>query len=122
MKVECVVLTDPRTNESIEKNSWLTVGKVYQVLSVFIVDGGSIEYRLMADDGETPGMYKADQFKVVSDVLPPNWVINHEPDSFFEFAPKAWTKPGFWEDYFDGAPEAVELFNSEKESILQFDL
>ena len=119
MKVECIKIPDPDTGESLDNNSWLTVGKVYQVLSVFIADNSSPEYRLISDDGRAPGMYKADQFKLVSEVLPSNWTAHRDAGEYFELAPKSWLKAGFCEEYFDGMPEAVELFNVEKERILK---
>lgn len=121
MKVECLALIDAQTGEAVEKNSWLTVGKVYRVLSVFMASEGVIEYRLIADDGRTPGMYRASQFKVVSDKLPSNWAAYYEAGSYFELAPKSWIEPGFWENYFDGDPVAIKQFESEIELIAQLD-
>ncbi|GAB2191562.1 hypothetical protein MAH1_31750 [Sessilibacter sp. MAH1] len=118
MKVKCIKLIDAQTGESLKNSSWLTVGKEYHVLSVFIADSQPAEYRLLSDDGRTPGMYKADQFELVNKKLPSSWVANYEAESYFELAPKLWVEPGFWESYFDGEPDAVDVFNSEKESIL----
>jgi len=121
MKVECVSITDAKSGEAIEKNSWLTVGKTYQVLSVFMSDNDPVEYRLISDDGRTPGMYKAIQFKVVSGVLPSNWIANYEAEAYFELAPKTWAEPGFWGNYFDGDPDAIKQFEAEKEVIAKLD-
>ncbi|MBE0367050.1 hypothetical protein PAUR_a0347 [Pseudoalteromonas aurantia 208] len=64
-------------------------------------------------------MYKADQFEMISNVLPLNWVVSYDADSYFELAPKSWITPGFWEAYFDGEPEAIQLFNTEKNIIFK---
>ncbi len=122
MKVECIKITDPETGSFIEKNSWLTVGNVYQVLSVLIADSSSVEYRLLSDDGYTPGIYEASQFKILSNKLALSWVCNYEDGVYFELAPKPWIRSGFWEDYFDGEPEAINIFNLEKKKIFQEEL
>ena len=113
MNVECIRIIDSETGEIIEKSSWLSVGGVYQVLSIFISDCGPTEYRLIADDGNTPAIYEASQFKIINDTLPLNWVVTYEDKSYFELAPKSWSEAGFWEDYFDGEPLAIEKFETE---------
>lgn len=121
MKVECVSLSDPKTGKPVSKNASLTVGKVYQVLCVFMEENRPVKYRLIRDDGHVAALYKASQFKVVSGVLPPNWVAHYQVDAFFELAPKPWVERGYWESYFDGDPTAVEQFIAEKEIIEQSD-
>ena len=119
MKVKCIDLRDSDTGESIDRNSWLTTGKTYMVLSVFIGDLSEIEYRLLSDDGCTPAMFKAKQFRVVDNALPSNWVCQHTVGSYFELAPKSWAVNGFWESYFDGDHDALEQFDIEKRIILE---
>lgn len=119
MKVKCIAIFDSYSGSALEKSPWLTVGTVYSVLSVFVAEEKPAEYRLLADDGFTPGMYRADQFELVSNVIPANWVVNFEAGLYFELAPRAWLKDGFWEEYFDGNPIAIESFESEKNEIFK---
>lgn len=119
MKVECVGLSDPATGKPVRKSASLTVGKVYQVLCVFMEEKGPVKYRLIRDDGHTAALYESSHFKVVSGVLPSNWVAHYQADAFFELAPKTWVKRGFWENYFDGDSTAIKQFNEEKEIIEQ---
>jgi len=118
MKVICEKIIDPDSGETKQNDSWLTVGKTYHVLSVFMNEGGNTEYRIIADDGTTPAIFNANQFKVASPDLPKSWIANCEPGSYFELAPAAWTEPGFWENYFDGEMEAVSCFDLEVKKIV----
>jgi len=118
MKVECIKMINNETGQDLDKSPWLTVGSIYQVLSVFISINGTIEYRLISDDNCTPALFNAVQFKIVSENLSPNWVANHELETYFELAPKSWTTDGFWERYFDGEPEAIKCFTAEKNIII----
>lgn len=118
MKVICEKIVNADTGESSQKDSWLTVGKFYHVLSVSMNEGGETEFRIIADDEITPVLFKANQFKLVTADLPESWVANCEPGSYFELAPEAWIKLGFWESYFDGEMEAISCFQLEKEKII----
>lgn len=110
MIVRCTRLINEQTDEMIPPNSWLTVGKTYKVLSIFVASGDAPKYRLIGDDGVTPALHASSQFDVVSDVLPSIWKAHSVPYKFFELAPASWTVPGFWEAYFDGDPEAETAF------------
>lgn len=119
MKVKCIRLIDEQTGEPLESSSWLSVGKEYHVLSVNIDDGLPIKFQLIGDDGQTPAYHDANQFEIVTNNIPEGWVIDFVSKSHLRLSPKGWSKPGFWEDYFDGIPEAIELFNAEKAAIIQ---
>ena len=121
MKVKCIRLIDEQTGEALENSSWLSVGRIYHVLSMNMDDGLPIKFQLIGNDGQTPAYHDANQFEVVTNNIPDGWVIDFVSNSHLRLSPKAWSAPGFWEDYFDGMPEAVALFNSEKESIIQAD-
>ena len=107
MKVKCIKLVDEQTGESLESSSWLSVGKVYHVLSMNMEDGLPIKFQLIGNDGQTPAYHDANQFEIVTNNIPTGWVIDFMSQSHFRLSPKAWSKPGFWEEYFDGEPEAV---------------
>lgn len=118
MKVQCEKIINHETGKVSDKDAWLTVGKVYDVLSFSVNDNGVIEYRLMADDGYTPALFRASQFTIVCSALPSNWIINCEQNSYFELAPESWVQAGFWEEYFDREPNTVAIFETEKDRII----
>lgn len=121
MKVKCVHLIDKMSGASVQKDVWLTVGRIYHVLSIFIEHPWGLKFQLIGDDGRTPAYFEADQFEVVSDVISSNWCIEFKPNSHFGLIPKPWSRPGFLEDYFDGVKEAELIFESERKKIIEED-
>jgi len=121
MKVRCVKFIDEQTGQTLDSNSWLSVGKEYRVLSIYMQHGLPMKFQLIGDDGETPAYHAANQFEIVTNIIPSTWVVDFESDSYFKLTPRNWCNVGFWEDYFDGVPEAVDLFDSEKAIITKED-
>lgn len=121
MKVTCIKLVNPNTGKVEKKNSWLTIGHTYHVLSVEKGVSDSIQYRLLGDTGHLPALHDAEQFEVISDKLPSNWVVGIQQRGSFELAPKKWMTLGYWERYFDGDVEAVKVFEEETKRILADD-
>lgn len=119
MRVKCVRIINEQTGEELPKNCWLTLGRVYQVLAVFVADCSLPKYRLLGDDGKTPALHASSQFEVVSGFLPPSWKANSVPYKFFELAPEVWSSPGFWESYFDGDPSAKAAFSENCRKIIE---
>ncbi|MBT1189910.1 hypothetical protein HET69_39520 [Streptomyces sp. CJ_13] len=54
---------------------------------------------------------------VVSGRLPACWLAGLA-DGLLTLAPREWQRAGFWEDYFDGVPEAVAEYDRLKADIL----
>jgi len=52
-------------------NYWLTVGRVYDVLSIW-VDKGGVFLRLIENDSRTPALHALDEFEIVSVSIPSN--------------------------------------------------
>jgi hypothetical protein len=109
MRVECSRILNAITGEPEERSPWLTIGRTYTVLEVSCPAGREPLLRLMADDGGTPSLHAAIQFKVVSEDLPPSWGAHIRADGSILLSPREWG-PGFWERFFDGDPETVESF------------
>lgn len=118
MKVRCLRTIRPTTGEATQSHYWLTIGQTYVVLSIETLPTGKIEYRLMANDGLTPGLFDASQFVVVDDRLPVTWVVEVGQDGALTQAPRAWIRPGFWEDFFNRDRQAVEDFETERALIM----
>ena len=112
-------MLDEETGNVLNQSSWLTIGSIYQVLSIHMEFGGRLKFQLVGDDGLTPAFHDAEQFEVTSNIIPSGWRVSSVPGSHFELAPKAWSEPDFWEKYFDGDAEAISLFQSEKDKMLE---
>ncbi len=121
MKIKCTQISDEDTGDVLQNSSWLTVGKTYHVLSVNMDHGSPVKFQVISDDGQTPVYHNANQFEVVSNKIPEGWVIDFVSKSYLRLSPKAWSKPGFWEEYFDGEPEAIDVFNAERNIIEKLD-
>ena len=121
MKVKCIKIIDEQSGKEIQNSPWLTVNKIYSVLSVLVENKKNLKFQFIGDDGVTPSYHNGNQFKVMSDIIPSNWIIVSEPDSYFELTPRAWARKGFWEDYFEGKSKAISDFESEKEKVIQYD-
>lgn len=121
MKVRCIKLLNPHTGKEEISNSWLSIGKIYQVLCVYAEPNGICQLRLIGDDGRTPALHDIRQFEIVSPILPSSWHVNFSPNGFFMLEPEKWIKEGFWESYYDGEPAAVCVFENEKKKIIDAD-
>ena len=100
-----------------KSGSFFTKSKKYLVLEVLCVQA-KVKYRVVSDDNDTPVLKEATFFKVTDSRIPSNWVaiFNNEKDYFY-LGPKSWDVLGFWEDYFNFVPEAVKIFEEEKNII-----
>jgi len=116
MKVTCVQISD-----KYPSRAGITIGHTYHVLSIISAKNQVVKYQLIGDDGMTPAYYAVDNFQVISGIIPSNWVIVGNARVNFEFVPKAWARPGFLVDFFNGVAEAIEVFDREKELIIQED-
>lgn len=123
MKVECVRLLDSAGRE-IESSSWLTLGRVYHVMSIYTDKDGTRSYGVINrhPDGEWPqlGSHQAECFKVVSEVVPSNW-CEWTRENATGVAPAAWLAPGFFEAFYDHDPATYLIFERERNIILKED-
>jgi hypothetical protein len=116
MKVLCVRLTDAR-RAVVTASPWATVGRVYSVLSIWVDERG-VQFRMVGDE-PTPALFPQDMFEIVDPSIPATWIVHSPATGCFVFAPETWTRPGFWEDFFDGKSAAVSTFNEERDRILK---
>lgn len=117
MKIECIRNISATTGEELESGEGgLTIGKIYIVLSIRTIPERKAEFLLVSDDGG-PALFDSVQFRTVSGEIPSNWVATVDEKGVVGLGPEKWTRPGFWEDYFDGVPEAVAEFEAEKEKV-----
>jgi hypothetical protein len=123
MKVRCIRLLDADGRE-VEFSSWLTLGRVYHVMSIFIDENGRRWYGIISSHphGEWPqmGRHQAECFEVVSEVVPSNW-REWRKGNVSGISPAAWQAPGFYEAFYDHDPAAYPIYERERDIILSED-
>lgn len=82
----------------------LTLDQPYVVLGIEADD-----FRILNDQGR-PYLYPREIFKVVDSREPEDWVNETGADNERYAYPRLLNQNGFFEDYFDGKPEAVATF------------
>jgi len=118
MKVRCVRLLDS-LGKPTDRSHWAKVGAVYHVLSISI-EPLQTRFRLVGEE-PTPALFEPEMFEVVSAGIPSVWVVSSSRPGCLALAPEAWSKPGFWESFFDGEPAAVACFEEYREKIVGAD-
>jgi len=82
----------------------LTPGQPYVVLGI-----EADAFRILSDQGR-PYLYPAEIFTIIDAREPDDWVNEHGTDNERYAYPSPLNDCGFFEDYFDGKPEAVATF------------
>jgi hypothetical protein len=118
MKVRCIQLLDSR-GSPVQRMERLKLGHVYHVLEIWIEPGRT----LLRPTGEepTPALFQHEMFEVVSSVIPSTWVITSPTPGCLCLRPEPWNRPGFWDDFFDDEPGALECFAKERQKIIDSD-
>lgn len=123
MKVKCIRLLNSAGRE-VEFSPWLTLGRVYHVLSISIDESGRRSYGILSGfrEGEWPQIrsHQEECFEVVSDVVPSNW-RNMVCKDAIDISPAAWQEPSFYEAFSDHDPATYLIFKREREIILKED-
>lgn len=124
MKVKCIRLLDHQGNK-VASSPWLTLGKTYHVLSIFIDATGNRSFGIVSSElpGEWPnfGTHQAECFKVASTIVPSNWRVWVHESSSIGISPAAWQAPGFAEALSEHDPATYAVFDRERRVILSED-
>ena len=124
MKVKCIRLLDSAGQE-IGSSSWLQLGMIYHVLSIFIDRDGSRSYAILSHEKEDewPNMvsHQAECFEIVSTIVPSSWRAWIHESSAIGISPEAWQAASFNEGFFDHDPATYPIFVREREIILNED-
>src|SRR4051812_28786922 len=120
MKVRCTKLLDTLGNPQT-RSAWLTVGKVYHVLSVLLDTQGRWLLRLVGDTQPGVGLFSLEQFEVVSPKIPESWVVTWNNAGVFELTTTTWNQVGYWERFFERDASAKAAFDSEMAQIVAAD-
>ena len=118
MKVRCVRLLDAR-GMPVERSSWLKVGSIYPVLTIS-TEPGQTRFRILGEE-PIPALFDPAMFEVVSSVIPDAWAITMPRPGCISLAPEPWSRPGFWELFYDGDPAARACFEEERARIIASD-
>ncbi|MGW9370304.1 hypothetical protein ACWGVR_09830 [Streptomyces xanthophaeus] len=121
MIVQCFQIISPTSGEVVSEHPGIRVGAAYPVLEV-ITTAGRVLLRIperpnVLVERDTPGLWDAAMFTVVSSRVPDCWVAGLE-DGQVTLAPKEWQRPGFWEDHFDGESTAGAEYERLRAEVL----
>jgi hypothetical protein len=86
------------------QNPELTAGREYTIIGI-----EADNLRILNDSGQ-PYLYSADQFEVIDDRVPENWVTEIGEAGERYAYPPVLNGVGFFEDFFDRKPHAVSEF------------
>ena len=98
-----------KSDRSATGSRCLLPGNCYRVIGLY-----PSHYRIMSDSGE-PLLFESHLFRVVSWSIPNDWVfsIYINGNSLDVYAtPESLSRSGFFEDYFEDKPEAVQALRS----------
>lgn len=112
MRVCCLRIIDAIDGKVETDSAWLRVGREYSVLAISVF-GGRILLRIASDDAGVPALFQAEMFEVIDARLPSSWRAILDQSGGLDIGPAAWLRAGFWEDYFNNAPEAVAAYERE---------
>ena len=118
MKVRCIKLIDARGNPQ-EWSSWLTLGKVYHVLAVVQDTRRKWLLRVISDGSNGVALFPLEQFEIVSAKIPDAWIVDWNSEGTLALTTEAWSKLGFWDNYYDREPSARSIFEEEKKKIIE---
>jgi hypothetical protein len=88
MIVRCIRLLNA-LGEPVRTSKWLTIGKEYLVLEVFVDEQTGSRFRVISDDAGTPILARSSEFEAVSDAIPKCWVATFGPGCRFDRRPNA---------------------------------
>jgi hypothetical protein len=99
------------------KCQWLDRDRDHVVLSIERVSQTAMGYRIMSRINRAPMVFDACVFDIVDPSRPASWVPT-ETEAGVEWSPQPWNEPGFWERAFDGDPEALKIYEQERDKIV----
>ncbi len=109
MRVRALQLRVPDENRNAR---WIRAGYEYDVLGIEVTDG-IVRLRVESEQG-TPALVESELFELVDPDVPASWVVLMGPAGGLSLEVKAWSRPGFWEEFYDRDPRALELYDAEK--------
>jgi hypothetical protein len=96
----------------------LRSGSVYVVLGAECQSDGQNFFRIEYSSNDLPPLFDSRLFEVVDDSIDPNWTIRIGWDGSVTIQPEAWQQEGFWEDFTNYDPHAVESYRHWRDVLL----
>ncbi|MFF5437122.1 hypothetical protein [Streptomyces achromogenes] len=94
-------------------------GTEYTVLEVFFSGGGESFFRIDFAKDEDSALFNSEAFEVTSPKIPATWMMFPSGGRSFTLCPEPWSRPGFWESYYDHDPQALALYEQERRVIVE---
>ncbi len=118
MRVMCIKLINPVSGEDETSSAWLCLHSEYEVLELSAFPDRRVELRLVSEETSIPALFDSEMFITTDGTVPRTWSIKIDEGGVVRLAPEPWLVPGFWEDYFDRDPAAVEIYEEQKAAML----
>jgi hypothetical protein len=121
MRVRCLKIVSLVDNSELTESGWVRVGGEYGeyiVLAFLIQANGRMKVQVLDEDG-SPGYWAGEMFETIDETMPPNWVGRLNSAGLLEFGPRDRLRKGFWADYHDDVPEALEQYEREFSIVIK---
>lgn len=108
MRVVCIRIVNQVTGAEESTSPWLDLSAEYEVLEIYSSPGRTIKLRIASSDSATPALFDSSMFMTIDKSIPSSWVASVAEAGELRIGPSQWMREGFWEDFFDREPQAVE--------------
>lgn len=99
----------------------ISTNKNYMIYAVETSIDGEEFYRIENDYNQII-LYSANLFEIRSAQLSSDWILWNKPNGSSGLLPEQFTYLSFWEDYYNDDVEALNIFSSVKEILIQQEL
>ncbi|MHB9858884.1 hypothetical protein [Streptomyces sp. YIM S03343] len=117
MKVKFIDFGGPEQSVRQGADS-LHQGQVYVVLEAYCQTDGPNYFRVEFHRGELPALFDSRLFEVVDSDVHPSWTVSTVWDGSLKMAPAAWQVTGFWEELMDHSPDAIEIYEFDRDALM----
>lgn len=90
----------------------------YVVLELYCDHDGPNYFRIEHARDQIPGLFDARVFEVIDSSVHSSWELSLRSGGSLLIAPALWHRVGFWEEYLDGAAEAIRAYNLARASLM----
>ncbi|MEE1941153.1 hypothetical protein V1L54_17375 [Streptomyces sp. TRM 70361] len=97
----------------------LRVDRVYVVLEVYCQSDGQNYLRIEHRSDDLPPLFDSCLFEVVDAKISPVWRVSTGWDGSLRMAPEEWHAEGFWDDFMNHDPCAIEKYERCRDAILR---
>ncbi|MBW5481915.1 hypothetical protein [Streptomyces bambusae] len=97
----------------------LRVDRVYVVLETYCQSDGQNYFRIEHRPDDLPPLFDSRLFEVVDTEISPEWRISSGWDGSLRMAPGEWHVEGFWDEFMNHEPRAVEKYERCRDAMLQ---